>query len=125
MIWIVVIAFAAIAGALVWGFARLPRAGLELAIAAVLVGVAGYVWQGSPTQPGAPVAPKSTGFVPPDKALAMARAATMDRYSDAARVVETADTLGRLGLTREAVIVVKTGLRKEPDNVDLWVGGEG
>jgi tetratricopeptide (TPR) repeat protein len=121
MAWLFVLVFALIALGLLWRFGKLPRAGFELALAAALIGIAGYVWQGSPTQPGSPVQPKSSGYVPQDKALAIARAATMDRYSDAAKVIETSDTLDRLGLTREAIIVVKTGLRKEPNNVDLWV----
>ncbi len=121
MAWLFVALFAAMVIGLLWWFGKMPRAGLELVLASALVGIAGYVWQGTPSQPGSPVEQKSSGYVPQDKALAIARAATMDRYSDAAKVVETADTLDRLGLTREATIVVQTGLRKEPGNVDLWV----
>lgn len=121
MAWVFALLFAVVGLAVLWKFARLPRSGLELALAAMLIGVAGYVWQGAPSQAGSPVEPKTAGYVPQDKALAMARAATMDRYSDAAKVVEFADTLDRMGLTREAVIAVRTGLRKEPNNVDLWV----
>ena len=121
MAWGFVIFFAVVALGLIWRFAGLPRSGLELAIAAVLVGIAGYVWQGSPTQVGAPVEAKDKGFVPPDVALRASRSVTGNNYGDAAKVAEFADTLDRMGLTREAVIAVKTAMRKDPNNVELWV----
>ena len=122
MAWLFALALALAALILVGRFARIPRAGLELALAASFIGFAGYVWQGSPTQAGSPVLSREqASLTPPDKALMIARGATMNRYGDAAQVVEFADTLDRMGLTREAVIAVKTGLRKEPNNVDLWV----
>ncbi|SFG48977.1 hypothetical protein SAMN05518801_13411 [Novosphingobium sp. CF614] len=31
---------------------RLPRAALEMAVAFLIAGLAGYAWQGSPDQPG-------------------------------------------------------------------------
>ncbi len=122
MAWLFALVFGLTALILLWRFGRLPRAGLELALAASFIGIAGYVWQGSPTQAGSPVLSREqTGLAPPDKALMMARSATMDRYGDSAQVVQFADTLDRLGLTREAVIAVKTGLRTQPNSVDLWV----
>jgi cytochrome c-type biogenesis protein CcmH/NrfG len=121
MAWLFALLFAIVALGLLWRFGKLPRAGIELAVAAALVGIAGYVWQGSPTQAGAPVEAKDKGFVPPDVALRASRAATGNNYGDAAKVAEFADTLDRMGLTREAVIAVKTGMRKDPNNVELWV----
>jgi len=122
MAWLFALVFAMSALGLLWRFGKLPREGLDLALAAAFIGIAGYVWQGSPTQVGSPIVSREqAGLIPPDKALMIARGATMNRYGDAAHVVEFADTLDRLGLTREAVIAVKTGLRKEPNNVDLWV----
>ncbi len=121
MAWLFALVFAAAALGLLWRFGKLPRAGIELAMAASLIGIAGYVWQGSPTQAGAPVEAKDKGFVPPDVALRASRAATANNYGDAAKVAEFADTLDRMGLTREAVIAVKTGMQKDPSNPELWV----
>lgn len=121
MAWLFVLGFAAVAVVVLWRFGKLPRAGVELALAAALIGIAGYVWQGSPTQAGTPVERKDKGIVAPDVALRAMRAATTDQYGDAAKVAEFADTLDRMGLTREAVIAVKTGMRKDPNNPDLWV----
>jgi cytochrome c-type biogenesis protein CcmH len=119
--WLFALAFALSALAGLGWLGRLSRSGLELALASALIGIAGYIWQGSPSQAGTPVVVKAAGMAPQDRAALTARQMTMNRYGDAARVVEFADTLDRLGLTREAVIAVKTGLRKEPNNVDLWV----
>ncbi len=119
--WVFALGFVAAAFVALWWFGRLSRAGVELAIAAGLVGLAGYVWQGNPSATGAPVVAKAAGLAPQDRAALTARQVTMNRYGDAGRVIEFADTLDRLGLTREAVIAVKTGLRKDPNNADLWV----
>lgn len=121
MAWLLALGFAVVALVLVWRFGKLPRAGVELAVATALLGIAGYIWQGSPTQAGAPVTARDQGFVPPDVALRASRAVTANNYGDAAKVAEFADTLDRMGLTREAVIAVKTAMRKDPTNVELWV----
>ena len=121
MAWLFALIFAAVAVGLLWRFGNLPRSGIEFALAASLLGVAGYVWQGEPSQAGAPVERKDKPRAELDTALRSMRAATTDQYGDSAKVAEFADTLDRMGLTREAVIAVKTGMRKDPNNPDLWV----
>lgn len=121
MTWLFVLGFAVFAVAALWRVGKLPRTGIELTIAAVLIGIAGYVWQGSPMQVGTPVERKDKAMRPLDVSLRALRAATTNQYGDAAKVAEFADTLDRMGLTREAVLAVRTGLRKDPDNPDLWV----
>lgn len=121
MAWLFALIFAVVAIGLLWRFGNLPRSGIELALAASLLGVAGYVWQGKPSQAGTPVERKDKPRAELDMALRSMRAATTDQYGDAAKVAEFADTLDRMGLTREAVIAVKTGMRKDPNNPDLWV----
>lgn len=119
--WAFALGFALAAFGLLLRFGKLPRAGVELTIAAALIGVAGYIWQGKPSQQGAPVERKDKPRAELDVALRAMRAATTDQYGDAAKVAEFADTLDRMGMTREAVIAVKTGMRKDPGNPDLWV----
>lgn len=121
MAWLFALIFAVAAVGLLWRFGKLPRSGIELALAASLLGVTGYVWQGEPSQTGAPVERKDKPRAELDTALRSMRAATTDQYGDAAKVAEFADTLDRMGMTREAVIAVKTGMRKDPNNPDLWV----
>jgi hypothetical protein len=47
--------FTALAFAALWFSGRCSRLALELAGALLLVGLAGYAWQGSPQLPGNPV----------------------------------------------------------------------
>lgn len=49
--WLFAFLFAALCFAGLWKFGRMPRVALELALAALLVGLAGYAWQGSPSLP--------------------------------------------------------------------------
>jgi len=116
------VAFGVIVVGVLLRFGRLPVAGRELVLAAALVGFAGYLWQGVPSQAGAPVAPpEDKGFVPPDPEALATRQRLMNPYGEAPQVMAFADTLQRYGKTQEAVIAVKTGLRKDPNNSDLWV----
>jgi cytochrome c-type biogenesis protein CcmH len=47
--------FAALSFAALWFSGRCSRMALEISGAALLIGVAGYAWQGSPDMPGHPV----------------------------------------------------------------------
>jgi cytochrome c-type biogenesis protein CcmH len=53
--WTFAFGFAAISFAALYLSGRCSRLALELAGAALLVGIAGYAWQGSPDMPGHPV----------------------------------------------------------------------
>lgn len=53
--WLFAILFAALTLGGLWLSGRCPRLALEIAAAALLVGLAGYGWQGSPDMAGAPV----------------------------------------------------------------------
>jgi hypothetical protein len=59
-----VLAGATMAGLYLSG--RVSRLGLELAACAMLIGVAGYSWQGSPSLQGAPRAAGLSGAATPD-----------------------------------------------------------
>lgn len=102
-----------------WRFARLPRGGVELMLAVTLLSVAGYAWQGNPDMPGAPVQAQEKGLSLDQRAIAVRRMMT-NQYGDAAKVANFADLLDGWGKTREAVIAVKTAIRKEPKNSELW-----
>lgn len=53
--WLFASVFAGISFAGLWKFGRMPRSAIELTIAALLIGLAGYAWQGSPSLPEARV----------------------------------------------------------------------
>lgn len=118
---VLVLLFALAAFAILLRYARLPRLGLTLSATALLVGLTGYVLQSHPGLPGTPVAEREARGVPEDPAAVATRRAMSGQFGGAAQVADFADTLDRLGLTREAVIAVQTELRRHPDNPVLWV----
>ena len=53
--WVFVLGLAALTFAALWFSHRCSRMALEIGGAALLIGIAGYAWQGSPNMPGHPV----------------------------------------------------------------------
>lgn len=51
-VFVILLAVATLGGLYLGG--RVPRLALELAACAMLIGIAGYAWQGSPSLAGAP-----------------------------------------------------------------------
>ncbi|TNE42165.1 MAG: cytochrome C biosynthesis protein [Sphingomonadales bacterium] len=120
MSWVIVALLLAciVAGLTLLG--RLPRSLWELTGAALLLGIAGYAWQGSPGLAGAPRAAADTAprF---DEDLAKLRNSFGGQYGQTAQWLTLSDGLARQGKTREAVNVIASGLRAQPDDVALWV----
>ena len=104
-----------------WRFARLDRNALQLVAAALLVGGAGYAWQGSPGLDGKPVPPPATVKLP-DSDFAQTREAMLGTFDSAAAWLTLADSYQRGGDTQSAAEIIGSGLKKDPNNPDLWVG---
>lgn len=117
--WVVLAAIVTLAG-LFW-VGRMPAGARPLAAAAVMLGLAGYALQGSPSLPGKPVAapaePEGFGEAITDQRRGMA-----DRFGPAAQWLGMSDGFARTGKTALAAQTLEKGLAKYPDNVDLWVG---
>lgn len=119
--WLILIGLAAIAGGLLWRFASLPKGVPELVGAALLLGIAGYAWQGSPGMAGSPTPPKAESKQP-DSAFATSRPVMMSMMGGDAQVLDMADAFHRQGLDAYSIAVLRTGLEKRPNSADLWVG---
>lgn len=121
MIWLWVMLAALLTIAAMFVLGKLPAAARPLAGAAVMLGLAGYALQGSPSLPGKPVAaaaePEGFGDVLTDQRQGMA-----DRFGPAAQWLGMSDGFARTGKTELAAQTLEKGLEKYPDNVDLWVG---
>lgn len=106
--------------ALFWA-GRAPRTTWELLAAAVLCGIAGYAWQGSPALSGAPrtVAEK---VVPFNEDLAEQRRAMGERFGRAGQWLVLSDGLGRQGKTQEAANVLVAAVKQDPKDPNLWLG---
>lgn len=118
---LIAVGVALITGALIWRFGRLGRGTIELVSAALLVGVAGYAWQGRPGEPGQPVKAVIEG-IEIDPALVAQRKALTGQFGTEAQWLDYADTLERLGQTRLAVVAMQSGLKENPKSANLWVG---
>ena len=121
MIWLWVMLAAAVTIAAIFWLGKLPAAARPLAGAAVMLGLAGYALQGSPSLPGKPVAapaePEGFGDVIADQRQGMT-----DRFGPAAQWLGMSDGFARTGKTELAAQTLEKGLERYPDNVDLWVG---
>ena len=118
-LWVMLVALLVIAG--IFWIGKLPAAARPLAAAAVMLGLAGYALQGSPSLPGKPVAapeePEGFGDAITDQRQGMA-----GRFGPAAQWLGMSDGFARTGKTELAAQTLEKGLEKYPDNVDLWVG---
>lgn len=120
MIWLwVMLAATLTIGGMFW-LGKLPAAARPLAGAAIMLGLAGYALQGSPSLPGKPVAVavEPEGF---GEAITDQRQGMSDRFGPAAQWLGMSDGFARTGKTELAARTLEKGLEKYPDNVDLWV----
>lgn len=119
--WLIAFGLVIVVAAGVILIGRLPRASWEIVGAALLLGLAGYAWQGSPGLAGSPrsVKEKPAAF---DEDLTERRRALADRFGPASQWMILSDGLGRQGKTREAANVLVSGLREYPKDANLWLG---
>jgi len=89
--------------------------------AALLFGLAGYAWQGSPALPGKPVK-AGVAQIRFDEELAKKRREIGEQISRATPFLVMSDSYASRGETRDAANVLLPGLRKYPDDPHLWVG---
>ncbi|MGU3390937.1 tetratricopeptide repeat protein [Sphingomonas sp. M1A8_2b] len=89
--------------------------------AALMLGAAGYAWQGQPGLAGHSV---STGLAPTpdDGAMLELRDQMLERYTGAAAYLVAADAMTRIGDRRAAVQVLLGGIRVAPKSLVLWTG---
>lgn len=121
MSWLIVLVLAAAAWVAIWRLGRLDRAGLQFLASALLLAVAGYVWQGNPALAGRPKPPPAPQRVA-DSAFTEMRRERLGQFDTADRWLTMADSLQRSGDTRNAAGVIRAGLRAHPGNATLWLG---
>jgi cytochrome c-type biogenesis protein CcmH len=119
--WGIVLGLVALAFAILWRFGKLTRSALELTVAALLLAIAGYAWQGRPDEPGTSAAARE----PTDKLDAgtvQSRKNMMGQFGNEAQWLDFADAMMRMGQTQGAVLAMRSGIRDNPKSANLWVG---
>lgn len=119
--WIIILGFVALVGAALWKWGHLPRFAFEPIAAALLLGLAGYALQGSPTVAGSPVKSAQNPYVV-DEADVATRGKMGQRFGNGPAWLVAADGAMRAGVPQAAVTYIKSGLKENPRDPDLWVG---
>jgi cytochrome c-type biogenesis protein CcmH len=116
--WIVLIALFA---ASLLGLRLLGMRGamLQITAAALLLGSAGYALHGSPGLDGSP---RSARAEEPPIPLTRIRHAFFGQFTSAETWFRVSEALASRGKTRDAATVFKTAVRRNPEDVALWVG---
>lgn len=102
-----------------WWAGRLRGAALQLTLAALMIGAAGYALQGRPDLPGAP---KKGGAGRPALPLTEPRQAMLGTFTAGERYLLISDSYARRGNTSEALGAVRAGLREHPEDLALHIG---
>jgi cytochrome c-type biogenesis protein CcmH len=119
--WIILIAVAMISFAMLVKLCKLPRISWEPLAAAILLAIAGYAYQGSPSQMGAPsakVAQKSKVV----EAVIDMRANMDQNFSYARLYLIPSDSFARSGNFSLAANYIRSGIKRYPKDADLWAG---
>lgn len=99
---------------------KLPREGFTLFGAALVFGLAGYAWQGSPGQPAAPKPPAAEAGEQ-GAAMVEGRTALFSRTLPPPNYLITSDAFARRGQFADAAALLQKGLRDNPDDLESWL----
>jgi cytochrome c-type biogenesis protein CcmH/NrfG len=117
-LWLAVIAVAVCA---LLAAMKVDRLLWSMVASALMLGAAGYAWQGQPALPGHPATP-GLAPTPDDSAMLDLRDQMLERYTGAAAYLVAADAMTRIGDRRAAVQVLLGGIRIAPKSLVLWTG---
>jgi cytochrome c-type biogenesis protein CcmH len=100
-------------------FAGVRGAPLTASAAALLLGAAGYAFQGSPDLPGAPTRPAEIADIFP---LTQARHAFFGECAPAEPWLRMSEALARDGRSEDAIGILENASRRYPGDPQLWIG---
>jgi cytochrome c-type biogenesis protein CcmH len=119
--WLIVFGLAIATGAALWRFLSKDKGALQFLGAALFLALAGYAWQENAGMPGRPKAPPARERLP-DSEFAKTREDMLGRFDRASQWLTIAEGYQRRGDTQNAAEVIRSGLRANPNDPDLWVG---
>ncbi len=116
----ILLAFAVLAALLLVG--RVAKGAREICAAALLLGLAGYAWQGRPDLAGAPQLREKQAEPAFDEALVERRRGMAERFGPASQWFILSDGFARRGQTQQAANVLVSGIKNTPGDANLWLG---
>jgi tetratricopeptide (TPR) repeat protein len=119
--WLILAVMTLVTGLGLWRFGALPRASRDYLAAALLLGIAGYAWQGSPLLGGSPT-PPNPAAEQPGKDFPKSPEGMAAKVGSDADVLTAAQNLHDRGLDAYAVATIRAALNRRPSSADLWVG---
>lgn len=117
---IIAATLAALAWTALWRTRALAPASLQLLGAALLVGLAGYTFQGRTGLAGSPAAERAPNALPPAMALPLAEE-FFGRFNSASSWLVIANSFLARGDSGEAVATLASATRAIPNNAQLWI----
>ncbi len=121
MAWALVLLLAAATALFLWRYLRIDRAAVQMMLAALLIGLAGYAWTGRPTLAGSPKPPPGQRVLP-DSPFAALRKPILGQFDSSDAWLTVAEGYQRRGDTAAGAQLIKSALRREPENFKLWIG---
>lgn len=112
---------AGVAAAVAMWWLRFPRPLWAFGAAALMLGAAGYAWQGEPAMSGSPVERRAAGR-PVDPQIVELRQAFFGRFGPDSASFMASDGLRRGGATGAAVSVMLGAARAAPQSQAAWTG---
>jgi cytochrome c-type biogenesis protein CcmH len=119
--WIIMTAMAATTFVALVYFGKLPRKTWEAVAAAGVLAMSGYALQGRPDAAGAPAA-ASPGKNQTAEALILMRSEMDLTFSSARPYLILSDAYARDGNYQFAASYIRSGIKKNPNEADLWAG---
>ncbi len=118
--WTAVFLLAALAFVIGAVILRMPREGWTLFAAALVFGLAGYAWQGSPGQPSSPK-PEQARASQSGEELVEARLQLFDSTLPKPNYLVTSDAFARRGQFGDAAGLLRRGLNENPQHLEGWL----
>lgn len=119
--WLAILALAMVSFAIAAFMLRLPQRGFAIFGAALLFGLVGYAWQGSPEQPGSPKQPNAQVEQQSGEAMVKARRQLFDESRSRPDYLMMSDGFARRGKFSDAAALLRRGLADNPDHLEGWL----
>ncbi|MGF7154196.1 tetratricopeptide repeat protein [Novosphingobium gossypii] len=121
MTWIFVIGLAVIVAVVLIFVLKVPRGAREAVASALLLGIAGYVTQGSPSLAGAPRDATEPPSADPAALVEMRAKVTNSGIPTGNRWIVISDGLARNGRYGDAAEVLRGAISDDPKNAEAWL----